>query len=132
MFYRKKVIKLLEATKYIVADAYFSKKNFTDQLTELGSHLISRFRDDTVLFYPNMQSPTGKRGRPKLYNSKIDFTNLNRFEKINLYIAKGNLYTTMAYFKSLKRMVKIVVWISDNGKNINSISLPSSIFPAKM
>lgn len=81
--------------------------------------IISRFRDDAVLFYPTTQPPTGKRGRPKLYDSKIDFTDLdlNKFEKINLlHIDKGNLYSTIAYSKSLKQMVKLVVWISDNGK----------------
>jgi hypothetical protein len=67
-----------------------------------------------------IQPPTSKRERPKLYDSKINFTNLdlNRFEKINLYIDNGNLYTTIIYSKSLKLMVRIVVWISDNGKNI--------------
>ncbi|WP_394698848.1 hypothetical protein [uncultured Bacteroides sp.] len=29
---------------------------------------------------------------------------------------KGYLYTTMAYSKSLKQMVKLVVWISEKGK----------------
>lgn len=114
-----KATKLLGVTKHIVADAYFSKKNFTDGLVKFGFHLISRFRDDAVLFYPTTQPPTGKKGRPKLYDSKIDFTNLdlNRFEKINLlHVDKGNLYTTIAYSKSLKQMVKLVVWISDNGK----------------
>ncbi|WP_321436018.1 transposase [uncultured Bacteroides sp.] len=115
----EKATKLQKVTRHIVADAYFSKKNFTDGLAKLGFHLISRFRDDAVLFYPTTQQPTGKRGRPKLYDSKIDFANLdlNRFEKINLlHIDKGYLYTTIAYSKSLKQMVKLVVWFFDNGK----------------
>jgi len=82
----ERATKLLSITKYIVADAYFSKKNFTDDLAKLEFYLISRFRDDAILFYPTTQQPTGKRGQPKLYDSKIDFANLhlNRFEKINL------------------------------------------------
>ena len=44
--------KLQEASNQIVADAYFSKKNFTDGLDKLGFNLISLFRDDAVLFYP--------------------------------------------------------------------------------
>lgn len=38
--------------------------------------LVSRFRDDAALYYPTMQKPTGKKGRSKLYDGKIDMANL--------------------------------------------------------
>lgn len=106
--------KLLTASGRIVADAYFSKKNFADGLSNMGFHLISRFRDDAVLFYPTTQAPTGKRGRPKRFDGKIDLKNLDmtRFEKISLTSGDGNLYAGVVYAKSLKRLVKLVAWFS--------------------
>lgn len=106
--------KLLTASARVVADAYFSKKNFVDGLSNMGFQLISRFRDDAVLFYPTTQIPTGKKGRPKRFDGKIDLKNLDvtRFEKITLPSDDGNLYSGVVYAKSLKRLVKIVIWIS--------------------
>lgn len=110
--------KLLPVTQYIVADAYFSKKTFSDGLLRQGFHLISRFRDDAVLRYPTLEKPTGKKGRPKLFDGKIDFRNLKeeRFEELDLSIDNGKLYSIVAYSNSLKQSVRLVVWISENRK----------------
>lgn len=67
--------KLHKISHYLVADAYFSKSSFATGLKEMDFYLISRFRDDAVLFYPTMEKPTGNRGRPKLYDGKIDMAN---------------------------------------------------------
>jgi hypothetical protein len=61
--------KLHKISPYVVADSYFSKISFASGLKEMDFHLISRFRDDAVLFYPALEDPTGKRGRPKLYDA---------------------------------------------------------------
>src|SRR5690554_4462344 len=78
--------KLHKISPYVVADAYFSKISFVSGLEDMNLHLISRFRDDAVLFYPTQEKPTGKRGRPKLYDGKIDMANLDksRAEKIEI------------------------------------------------
>lgn len=110
--------KLLEASRYVVADAYFAKSNFATGIQELGFDLISRFRDDAALFYPTREKPTGKRGRPKVYDGKIDFDNLDtsRTQKINVDIDQGELYTLVAYSKSLKQEVRLVIWYSKDKK----------------
>jgi len=108
--------KLHRASRYMVADAYFAKNNFVTGLQEMKFDLVSRFRDDAALYYPTLQKPTGKKGRPKLYDGKIDMTNLDttRVQKIN--IDNGDLYTLVAYSKSLKRMVRLVIWNFKDGK----------------
>lgn len=108
--------KLHRASRHVVADAYFAKNNFVTGLQEMKFDLVSRFRDDAALYYPTLQKPTGKKGRPKLYDGKIDMANLDttRVQKIN--IDNGDLYTLVAYSKSLKRMVRLVVWYSKDGK----------------
>jgi len=108
--------KLHRASRHVVADAYFAKNNFVTGLQEMKFDLVSRFRDDAVLYYPTLQKPTGKKGRPKLYDGKIDMINLDttRVQKIN--IDNGDLYTLVAYSKSLKQMVRLVVWYFKDGK----------------
>ena len=108
--------KLHRASRYMVADAYFAKNNFVTGLQEMKFDLVSRFRDDAALYYPTLQKPTGKKGRPKLYDGKIDMTNLDttRVQKIN--IDNGDLYTLVAYSKSLKQMVRLVIWYFKDGK----------------
>ncbi|WP_010662657.1 hypothetical protein [Marinilabilia salmonicolor] len=52
---------LTSISKYLVADAWFSKRTFADQIIQSEMHLISRFRDDANLKYINTQQLTGKR-----------------------------------------------------------------------
>ncbi len=106
--------KLLSVTNIIVVDAYLSNKSFAYGILDMGFHLVSRFRDDAVLFYPTTKTATGQSGRPRLYDGKIDFKkmDLKRFKKLNVQINEGTLYSTVAYSKSLKRKVKLVAWIT--------------------
>ena len=82
---------LQRLTNYVVADAYFSKSTFVEDALEMGFHVISRFRDDAYFRYLTTEQPTGKRGRPKLYDGKIEMEHLeeDRFEIINLENGKG-------------------------------------------
>lgn len=105
--------KLHSLSNYIVADAYFAKRNFVKGLEALGFYLVSRLRDDAQLLYPTQEKPTGRKGRPKLYDGKIDFSNLDmsKVERLSS-IDNGELYSLVAYSKSLKQLVKLVVWYS--------------------
>lgn len=75
--------------------------------------MISRLRNDAVLFYPTLQEPTGKRGHPKWYDDKVDFSSLDlsRFEEAE--VDKGRLFGLKTYSKSLKRCIKVAVWYPD-------------------
>ena len=107
---------LHKASHYVVADAYFSKANFASGLKEMDFHLVSRFRDDAVLFYPTLEKPTGIRGRPNLYDCKIDMAILDKSRVQKIEIDNGELYTLLAYSKSLRQMVRIAVWYSKDAK----------------
>ena len=41
---------------------------------------------------------------------------MSRFERVNLLVDDGNLYTGKVYSKSLKQIVRLVIWISGNRK----------------
>jgi hypothetical protein len=64
---------LLTLSNIVLVDAYFSKSTFVSKiLEETDFHIISRFRDDAVLYYLHQGGPTGRRGRPRLYQGKVD------------------------------------------------------------
>lgn len=94
-----------------MADAFFSKETFVNPLFKEGFHVKSRLRNDAVLFYPTLQEPTGKRGHPKWYDGKVDFSSLDlsRFEEAE--VDKGRLFGLKTYSKSLKRCIKVAVCI---------------------
>ena len=101
----------------VVCDAFFSKATFIKPLCENGLHVISRFRNDAVLFYPTLENRTGKRGRPKLYDGKIDLKNLDITRCTDYKVNKGKLYGLLkAYSKALKRFVSLAVWYPMDGR----------------
>lgn len=113
---RKETLQRL--TNYVVADAYFSKSTFVDGALEMGFHVISRFRDDACLLYLVSGQPTGKRGRPKLYDGKIEIKHLEegRFEITNLEKGKGRVLSAVVHSRSLDRNILLCIWESEDKK----------------
>ena len=113
--YRKELLKL---STLIVADAYFSTSTFVNGIKKEVFSLISRFRVNACLFYVYAGPRTGKRGRPKTKDGKIDMKNLDltRMEKMEMKDIEGTAYTLIAYSKALKCKVRLVIWQIPNGK----------------
>ncbi len=101
---------ILSITKYVVADAYFSKKNFVEKILQCSLHLISKLRDDADLAYLSIQPKTGKKGRPAKYGGKVDARNLDP-EHFNLVENnKGTIaYSGIVYSKALALTILLVV-----------------------
>ena len=93
--YRKELLKL---STLIVADAYFSTSTFVNGIKKYGFSLVSRFRDNACLYYVYNGPRTGKRGRPKTKDGKIDMNKLDltRMEKMEMKKAEGKAYTLIA------------------------------------
>jgi hypothetical protein len=107
---KDKIEQILSITKYVVADAYFSKKNFVEQIRECSLHLISKLRDDADLTYLSLQPKTGKKGRPAKYGGKIDVKNLNLEHFTQVENDKEIIaYSAIVYSKSLGRNILLVV-----------------------
>ena len=113
--FRKYKDKLLDITRYIVADAWFSKAKFVNEACLLGFHVISRLRDDAALWYSHDGVRTGKRGRPRIKGEKIDFKKLvlQRCELLDM--EGGRAYSVKAYSKAMKRNIKVVVHYAESG-----------------
>lgn len=113
---RKEILQRL--TRYVVADAYFSKSTFVDGALDMGFHVISRFRDDAYFRYLTKEKPTGGKGRPKLYDGKIEMEHLEeeRFEIIRLENGQGRILSAIVNSRSLKRNIRLCIWESDDRK----------------
>ena len=108
---------LNQISNIIVADAWFSKRKFTDEIISAEMNLISRFRDDADLLYLFRGQQYGGRGRPKKYDGKIIHNNINK-DYFNFVKKNDNaeIYCAEVYSKSLKRTVKLVHIIYKNKK----------------
>jgi len=107
---KKQVKLILSITQYVVADAYFSKKNFVEKILGCSLHLVSKLREDADLSYLSIQPKTGKRGRTAKYGRKVDITNLNH-EHFTLVENEKEItaYFAIVYSKPLKRNILLVV-----------------------
>ena len=113
--------KLQRATHNLVADAAFSNAPFVDKIIAQGYHLVSRLRNDAILHYEFTGERTGKRGRPRTIGDRIDYDNLDnsKLNSINMDPTDGEAYTLIAYCKSLKRKIRLVIHIiADGGHRI--------------
>ncbi len=112
--------KFKEFSKFMVADAYFSKKPFVDAILSAGLHLISRLRDDSVLKYKYMGEQTGKKGRPKEFNGRVDVKNPDpTYFSLDLATGEIEIYSAVVYSKAFKMDIKLAVAVFfRNGKEI--------------
>lgn len=104
------ITNLLSVSKYIAVDAYFSKKTFIDPVYGAGLHIITRLRNDAVMYYAYTGHQKVGRGRKKKFDGKIDVKNLNLSQfKPCIKEYDWTAFETVAYIKALKRWVKLVV-----------------------
>lgn len=106
----QKSVQLLKTSKYLVADAYFSKKPFVDAVCKGGLDLVSRFRTDVVLQYRYLGLPKKGRGRPRKFAGRVDPKNLEA-EHFKPVIKESDFiaYEAVVFAKALKRWVKVLV-----------------------
>lgn len=106
-------------SKRLLVDAYFSKYNFVQSVCETGLEVISRLRDDSVLFYRYLGQKRPGRGRPKKYQGRVDVKqpDENHFELV-LEAADANVYEGEVYSKPLKRWIKVALvhYLKPNGE----------------
>lgn len=125
---RMNLLKTLSS--YFVADAWFSKEPFVRAIIEMGMHFIGRLRDDADLRYICVQPPSGKRGRPRKYDGKVDVKNLNM--KVFQLIEESpecTICSGIVYSKSLKRNIRLthVVYKAENGRTNTKLYFSTDI-----
>lgn len=110
--------------RYLACDGYYAKKKFVGGVVEQGLHVISKLRCDANLrhLYQGHQKP---RGRRKLYDGKVRFDDFSRFDWV---ATQDNhmIYTAVVNSVSLKRNIRIVYIVKQNGKSISTALLFST------
>ena len=113
-FYVRKLLErkesLLQISKYLVADAYFSKSTFIEPFVQAGFHVISRLRDDADLQYIFTGEQKKGRGRKRKYDGKIDFNELNsKHAKLVSELEDEKIYSLKVHSKSLNINLNVVI-----------------------
>src|SRR6185436_11555734 len=118
-FYLKHFIQLRPAlpldVKYAAVDGYFAKKKFVDGVCALSLEVVSKLRCDANLRYI-YTGEQKKRGRRRLYDGKVRFTDLRRFQKLGQIEDNIWLYTKELYHVSLQRKIRVVVVVKQEQK----------------
>jgi len=100
---------LQRLSNVIAADGYFSKYKFVHKIcehTELT--LVSRLRDDANLRYIYHDQGQKKRGRPRVFEGKVDTKKIDkrRFQKVSSD-HEAIIYEAVVFSVSLKRKIKV-------------------------
>ncbi|WP_457619103.1 transposase [Lutibacter sp.] len=109
---------LTQLSKYILVDAYFSKKTFVSAICDAGFEIISRLRTDAHLQYEFLGIQKQGRGRPKTFNGKVDYNNLDLsyFKEISIS-PNEKIYQAKLYSKALKKWINsVLVYSYKKGK----------------
>ena len=105
---RKDTLKSI--SKYIIADAYFSKEPCISKLCNNNFHVVSRLRNDANLRFKYKGKQKGGKGRPKTLDGKIDYKDLNSSKFKTLEESdECKIYNAIVNSKSLKRDINLVI-----------------------
>ncbi|MBK8557128.1 MAG: transposase [Lewinellaceae bacterium] len=120
---------LLKISKFLVVDAYFSRKPFVDKVLASDLHLMTRVRDEAVMFYPYLCAQRQGRGRHKKFAGRLDVRNLSdeHFSPCACDDQDGVAYEGRVWIKSRKQWAKVVVvQHKDEQEAIQSVQLYAS------
>lgn len=106
-------------SKYLIVDGYFFKKSFISEiLKKTQLHIIGKMRGDANLWYLYRGPKTGKRGRPKLYTTKVNTTDIDKKYFCLCYEDEDiEAYESVVYCKTLRRNIKVVYLQCKKGKD---------------
>jgi putative transposase len=97
---------------YCVMDGAFGNNNALQMVRQCGSmHLISKLRSDTALYFPYQGDPN-KRGAPKKYGPKLDYTNLPDQYLKETTLSEGiqtNIYQMTLWHKRFPDRLNVVI-----------------------
>ncbi len=135
---RSKATELLSLTDILVADAFFSKYEFVNEVIGMG-RFVGRLRANSYLRYlaiPDSSAPR-RRGRKKKYGEKVDFSNLDMsvFTSFIYEDSKGiktRCHTAVVHSRALKRDIRIVVCPVENGEPLLYFSTDTNMRPEKI
>lgn len=120
---------LPQVVSHLATDGWYAKKKYVDAVVAQGLHPVTKLRADANMRFRYAGERSGKQGRPKTYDGKVDWQDLSRFEKVDssslaLEADPGTeVYTAELYHASLKRWLRtvVIVWRTADGKRHHAI-----------
>lgn len=103
--------KLTGLASHLVVDGYFAKKSFFDKLLagQQSLPLITKLRNDAALYHLYQGPPTGKPGRPKFYDGKVNWKSLSAAHwRLHAATEELQVLSSVVYSKSLARKLQVV------------------------
>ncbi|MEM9155263.1 MAG: transposase [Cyanobacteria bacterium P01_F01_bin.33] len=95
-----------ESITYVVADRYYSKRKWVCGVRKLGWHCIGKLRRDAALKHL-YEGPQKRRGRPRLYEGKVNVHDPSRLEWVAQVDEHTQFYTAVVYSVSFKGRVRL-------------------------
>jgi len=108
---------LAEQVHYVVGDGYYAKQGFVARVREQNKHFVGKLRCDANLKYLYDGPRTGKPGRPRLYNGKVDFKDFSKWQCLT-QTEHGTLYCCNLYSPSLKQRIRVVAMVRAKGPQL--------------
>ena len=113
-YYAKLVIEqkklIIQISKYLAIDAFFSREPFVSQVHKAGIELISRFRNDAHLIYPYVGPHPKRPGAKTKYAGKVDPRNLDSsYFTCCIEEEDFRVYQASLYSKALKRIIRVAI-----------------------
>jgi hypothetical protein len=111
----------------LAVDGWYAKQKYVDAAVALDLAVVTKLRNDANMRFRFSGPRTGRRGRPKLYDGKVNWQDLSRFDPVDtagLDLAPGvEVLTAELYHCSLKRWLRVVVlvWHTADGKRHHAI-----------
>lgn len=136
---RSKADELLTLSDIMVADAFFSKYEFVNEVVTMGFRFVGRLRSNSYLRYLTIPDPSAprRRGRRKMYGEKVDFSSLDMsvFTSFIYEDSKGiktECHTAVVNSRALKRNIRIVVCPVENGESLVYFSTDTGMAPERI
>lgn len=128
----KRINEIKSVTCYMVADGYFMKKEFIHPLYKQGLHIITKARCDANLMYIFKGKQKGGKGRPKLYDGKINIHKIDKRRLPCCYSSKeAEVYAGAVYSVQLKQIV-LAAFVYYNGKENPEIIICTDVHAEAM
>ncbi|MBO5053278.1 MAG: transposase [Muribaculaceae bacterium] len=136
---KSKAAELLSLTGILVADAFFSKYKFVNEVVAMGFRFVGRLRANSYLRYLAIPDPSAprRRGRKKTYGEKVDFADLDMsvFTSFIYKDSKGvgtQCHTAVVNSRALKRNIRIVICPVEGGEPLLYFSTDTEMKPERI
>ncbi len=104
----------LEISKYVVADGYYAKNSFISEVTQHGFEVVTLLRRDAALRHL-YTGPYSGRGRPKRYADRVNYKELNDWERDEELIDDLTIYSKIVNYKAWNRDRRVLVIVNRSG-----------------